>query len=86
MKHTLTENIRPKLRLSEIERLIRKHRIIIPPPSRTMLLKMCEEGTLETAGSRPTNVGWLVYEDSFHRWVRSLDETPDTEKRKRPRA
>jgi hypothetical protein len=59
--------------LSEIERLIRKHRIIVPPLSRATLIKMCEEGTLETAGDSPTNVGWLVYEDSFLKWVEALD-------------
>jgi hypothetical protein len=73
MKHLLSNTIRPKMRLSEIERLIRKHRIIVPPLSRATLIKMCEEGTLETAGDSPTNVGWLVYEDSFLKWVEALD-------------
>lgn len=61
------------MRLSEIERIIKKDRILIPPPSRTKLLAMCEDGTLETAGDRPSRFGWLVYEDSFLRWVKSLD-------------
>ncbi len=65
---------RPKIRLSEIERLLRKHRIIVPPLSRQTLIKMCEEGRFETCGDAPTMVGWLVYEDSFWRWVKSLDE------------
>lgn len=64
---------RPKLRLSEIERLIKKHRIIVPPLSRATLVNFCEDGTFETAGMRPASVGWLVYEDSFWRWVTSLD-------------
>lgn len=64
---------RPKLRLAEIERLIKKHRIIVPPLSRATLVNMCEDGTFETAGSAPTSVGWLVYEDSFLEWVRRLD-------------
>ena len=64
---------RAKLRLSEIEKLIRKHRIIIPPLSRPTLISMCEDGTFETAGTAPTSLGWLVYEDSFLKWVRSLD-------------
>jgi hypothetical protein len=34
---------------------------------------MCEEGTFETAGQTPTNLGWLVYEDSFLKWIESLD-------------
>lgn len=64
---------RPKLRLAEIERLIKKHRIIVPPLSRATLVNMCEDGTFETAGSGPTSVGWLVYEESFFEWVRGLD-------------
>ena len=64
---------RPKLRLAEIERLIKKHRIIVPPLSRATLVNMCEDGTFETAGAGPTSVGWLVYEDSFLAWVRRLD-------------
>lgn len=65
---------RPKIRLGEIERLIRKHRIITPPLSRQTLIKMCEDGTFETSGAKPASVGWLVFEDSFLRWLRSLDE------------
>ena len=64
---------RPKLRLAEIERLIKKHRIIVPPLSRATLVNMCEDGTFETAGAGPTSVGWLVYEDSFVAWVHGLD-------------
>lgn len=67
---------RPKIRLSEIERLIKKHRIIIPPPSRQTLIKLCEDGTFETVGGGPTAIGWLVFEDSFMKWARSLDELP----------
>ena len=73
MKQVLEDKVRPKIRLAEIDRLIRRHRIIIPPLSRATLLKMCEDGTFETAGGEPTNIGWLVYEDSFVRWVKSLD-------------
>lgn len=64
---------RTKLRLSEIERLIRAHRIVIPPLSRRALREMCESGTLETAPRRGTR-DWLVYEDSFLDWVKQLDE------------
>lgn len=66
----LDNKIRTKLRLGEIERLIRKHRIIVPPPARNTLINMCEDGTFETEGDRPTRHGWLVYEDSFWRWAR----------------
>jgi len=71
MKQVLEKQVRTKIRLAEIDRLIRRHRIIIPPLSRATLLRMCEDGTFETAGGGPTNLGWLVYEDSF---VRSVDE------------
>lgn len=79
VKQTLDFHPRTKIRLSEIERLIKKHRIIIPPPSRQTLIKLCEDGTFETVGGGPTAIGWLVFEDSFTQWVRSLDEgTADT--------
>ena len=71
------DSSRAKMRLAEIERLIRKHRIITPPLSRQTLVTMCEDGTFETAGSAPTKLGWLVYEDSFLKWVRSLDSGLD---------
>ncbi len=74
IKQTLDFQPRTKMRLSEIERLIKKHRIIIPPPSRQTLIKLCEDGTFETVGGGPTAIGWLVFEDSFIRWARSLDE------------
>ncbi len=75
VKQTFYFQPRPKMRLSEIERLIKKHRIIVPPPSRQTLIRLCEDGTFETAGSGPNAIGWLVFEDSFVRWVRSLDES-----------
>ena len=73
MKQVLEAQVRTKIRLAEVERLIRRHRIIIPPLSRTTLIRMCEDGTFETAGGGATNLGWLVYEDSFVKWVEDLD-------------
>ncbi len=70
----LNSSPRPKLRLSEIERLIRKHRIIVPPLSRRSLIAMCEDGTFETAKRESISQTWLVFEDSFLRWIKSLDE------------
>lgn len=64
---------RPKLKLSEIEQIIRKERIIVPCPSRVTLIEMCEDGTFETANGEKTRFGWLVYEESFWNWVRKLD-------------
>jgi len=71
-QHLLDLSPRPKLRLSEIERLIRKHRIIVPPLTRRKLNAMCEDGTFETATRRGQR-SWLVYEDSFLNWVKGLD-------------
>ena len=73
IKQLLNNDLRPKMRLAEIERLIRKHRIIVPPLSRATLLRMCDDGTFETAGQVPQKGGWLVYEDSFLEWVARLD-------------
>ncbi|MGQ0540929.1 MAG: hypothetical protein ACT4O9_03635 [Blastocatellia bacterium] len=73
MKQMLDIGIRPKMRLSEIERLIKKHRIIVPPLSRQTLIRMCEAGIFETAGNAASRSGWLVFEDSFLRWVKDLD-------------
>lgn len=74
---SLPPSTRPKLRLTEIERLIRKHRIIVPPPTRRVLQNMCEDGTFETVGNSPTGLGWLVYEDSFLKWLESMDKGTD---------
>ena len=65
--------VRTKLKLSMVQRLIEKHRIIVPPPTRRTLTNMCEDGRFETASNPPGPLGWLVYEDSFWKWVRSLD-------------
>jgi len=73
MKQTLELNTRTVIKLSEIERLIKKHRIMVPPPSRQTLIRMCESGILETVSEAPGRSGWLVYEDSFLRWVEKLN-------------
>ncbi len=72
-KQLLDLSPRPKLRLSEIERLIRKHRIIVPPLSRRSLVAMCEDGTFETARRISNGQTWLVFEDSFLRWIKGID-------------
>lgn len=64
---------RPKLRLSEIERLIRVHRIITPPPSRRALIALCDDGTFEAIKKEGKNSIWLVYEDSLLKWINELD-------------
>ena len=60
------------LRLSEIERLIRTQRLIVPPPSRSTLIGLCDNGTFETAPRRRSRDPYLVTENSFLRWVESL--------------
>ncbi len=72
-QQTLDLIARPKLRISEVERLIRIKRIIVPPLSRRTLIAMCEDGTLQTAPRRRANQTYLIYEDSFLKWVRDLD-------------
>jgi len=72
IKQLLTEDLRPIIRLSEVERLIKRHRIIIPPLSRKTLQRMCEDGTFESPSIAPGQLGWLVYEDSFLRWVEQI--------------
>ena len=62
---------RPTLRISEIERLIRVHRIVVPPLSRRTLYDMCEEGIFEFAPRKQTG-GYYVYEDSFLAWVEAM--------------
>jgi hypothetical protein len=73
MKQVLELEIRPVVKLSEIERLIRRHRIMTPVPSRQTLIRMCESGIFETVRESPGRSGWLVYEDSFIRWVKDLN-------------
>lgn len=73
-QRTLNLITRPKLRLCEVERLIRINRIITPPLSRRVLIEMCEDGTLATAPRKDRRARYLVYEESFLNWVRSLDE------------
>ena len=74
IKQTDEKRIRTKLRLGEVERLIKKHRIVVPCLSRQTLQNMCEDGTFETAGDKPTRLGWLVYEDSFWKWAKDADD------------
>ena len=71
-KQLLELSPRPVIRLSEIDRLIKRHRIMIPAPSRPKLISLCQSGVFETVGNEPTSFGWLVYEDSFLKWVENL--------------
>ena len=62
-------NPRPRLQLSEVERLIKKYRIVVPCPSRQTLIRMCEDGTLLTPPGEMRRSCWEVYEDSFWKWA-----------------
>lgn len=80
IKNPATEyQSRSKLKLSEIERIIRQQKMIVPCPSRQTLIGLCENGTFESVGKdangfpAPTSLGWLVFADSFWRWARALD-------------
>jgi hypothetical protein len=77
IKQTAESDFRPKLRLSEVERMIREQRILIPPPSRSTLITLCEQGVLEAAGGAASPFGWLVFEDSFFEWAKNLDKRDD---------
>lgn len=72
-KQPLDRKVRTKLRLGEVERIIKENRVIVPVPSRQSLIRMCESGKLETVGGAPTTLGWLVYEDSLWEWIREFD-------------
>lgn len=76
-QRTLDLIARPKLRISEVERLIRLKRIIVPPLCRRALQNLCEDGTLETAPRRSTRSTYLIYEDSFLKWIRDMDGLPE---------
>lgn len=59
-------HIRPRLRLSAVEDLIKKHRVVTPVPSRQTLIRMCEDGTYDAKLIRGC---WEVFEDSFWSWA-----------------
>jgi hypothetical protein len=67
--------VRPAMRLREIEAALKTTRVIVPVPSRPTLIKLIEEGTLDgfkLPQKNKQSQSWLVYEDSFHEWVKSF--------------
>ncbi len=60
---------RTRFMLAHVEQLIRKHRIVVPCPSRQTLIRMCEDGTFDAVESQPGRRGWMVYADSFWKWA-----------------
>lgn len=63
---------RPLLRIGFVEQIIKRDRIIIPCFTRPTMIEMIEKGILEGTKS---NFGWLIYEDSFIKWIKDL-QTP----------
>lgn len=62
--------IRPTLRLSRVMEIVKGSRIMDPPPTRRNLMHLLEEGVIE---GNLTSYGWLVYEDSLLKWIRSIN-------------
>lgn len=64
-------DIRPTLRLRYVEKILRESQVIHPIPARSTLIEMIEEGILE---GKKVHVGWVVYKDSFDRYVRGFQD------------
>lgn len=62
---------RLKMKVSEVQTVLKKNRVFFTPPSRETLIGLIEDGTLEGV-----KIGelWFIYADSFDKWVKSLDE------------
>jgi excisionase family DNA binding protein len=73
--------VQPALRLREIETILKQTRVVVPVPSRPTLIMLIETGILE---GYKMGRAWLVYETSFHKWVRSFQ--PEAWKKIKPTA
>jgi len=62
--------VQVRLRLKEVEEILRRTRVLVPVPSRPTLIGLCEEGILD--GEKSASFGWIVTEESFKAWVRGL--------------
>lgn len=73
-KDCFGRTFRRAMRISEIERLIRKFSLITPVPSRRYLIGLCEDGTLSCVPRNVSKSGsyYLVYVDSFEHWLSRL--------------
>jgi hypothetical protein len=56
------------LKLCVIEKLLKRHAVIQPPPSRPKLVALIEEGKIEGYKSEDLNC-YFVFEDSFNAWL-----------------
>lgn len=62
-------DVRPVMRLCEIELILKESRVLTPVPSRPSLIALIETG--ELVGLKRGRA-WMVYEDSFKAWVKSF--------------
>jgi len=62
---------KPKLRLCQVEDYLTKTQAMGECPSRQTLINWLDEGQLE--GVKVEGLGWLVYQDSFKRFLHRLD-------------
>lgn len=62
---------KPKLRLCQVEDYLNTTQAMGECPSRQTLINWLEEGQLE--GVKLDGLGWLVYQDSFKRFLHKLD-------------
>lgn len=68
MQYDFGFKVRPTLRLSTVQKILRDCRAFDEVPSRPYLIGLIEEGVLE--GKR-SDFGYLIFEDSFNNWVAS---------------
>lgn len=71
--------IRPALRLGYVEHIIAAKGILKPTPSRMTLIRMIQSGVLQgkQLPHKQLNAEWIVYEDSFIAWVKSLAQAEE---------
>ena len=62
--------VRPRLRLTRVEDILKQTKVVDPIPSRRTLIRYLEEGKILQGGQDDSGY-WFVFEDSFKRWVRS---------------
>jgi hypothetical protein len=60
---------KPCLRLSRVEEILKQTQVIDPVPSRQTLINLIQAGKIE---GRKTDLGYIVYEDSFKAWIKSF--------------
>jgi hypothetical protein len=57
------------LRLCEVEKLLKRHGVIRPVPSRPKLVALIDEGIIDGYKNEDFNC-YVVFEDSFMAWLR----------------